>query len=248
MEMHGVSMDYTFDADGESKRTTQYFEILGNRAIYHDGWVAACFHGRLPWIRLQGFEFDGEQERWELYDIRNDFSQAFDLAEKHPEKLSELLEKFDEEARRFGVYPLRDVSSPRAGEFGVPSLLGERTSMTYTPAHELTININRQLFDWVLENLLKNALDAMGGEGSIHIAVSTEGTKVAIDVTDTGSGVPKGKFETIFEPGYSTKRRGWGLGLSLTKRIVEEYHKGKIFVKHSEVGKGTTFRILLPMG
>ena len=123
-----------------------------------------------------------------------------------------------------------------------------KAKMTYTPAHELTININRQLFDWVLENLLKNALDAMGGEGSIHIAVSTEGTKVAIDVTDTGSGVPKGKFETIFEPGYSTKRRGWGLGLSLTKRIVEEYHKGKIFVKHSEVGKGTTFRILLPMG
>lgn len=124
----------------------------------------------------------------------------------------------------------------------------KKAMMSFTPATDVSININRQLFDWVLENLLKNALDAMGGEGSIHIDVSTEGTKVAIDVTDSGSGIPKGKFETIFEPGYSTKRRGWGLGLSLTKRIVEEYHQGKIFVKSSEVGKGTTFRILLPMG
>ncbi len=167
MDLHGVSMDYTFDADGESKRRTQYFEILGNRAIYHEGWVAACFHGRLPWIRLQGFEFDGEQERWELYDIRSDFSQAVDLAEKHPEKLSELLEKFDEEARRFGVYPLRDVSSPRAGEFGVPSLLGERTSMTYTRAHV------RMPESSVLN--LKNASWRMTGEITVSSDTPAEG-------------------------------------------------------------------------
>jgi signal transduction histidine kinase len=106
--------------------------------------------------------------------------------------------------------------------------------------------INNQLFDWVLENLLKNALDAMDGEGSITVEAGSEGNHVWIDVTDSGKGIPKNKFETIFEPGYSTKRRGWGLGLSLTKRIVEEYHNGKIVVKHSEIGKGTTFRITLP--
>lgn len=106
--------------------------------------------------------------------------------------------------------------------------------------------INPQLFDWVLENLIKNAIDAMDGEGSITFQVTDEPQHILIDVADTGKGIEKAKFKTIFEPGFSTKRRGWGLGLSLTKRIVEEYHKGRIFVKHSELGKGTTFRIQLP--
>ena len=110
----------------------------------------------------------------------------------------------------------------------------------------LSFKVNNQLFDWVLENLLKNALDAMDGEGNIDVEVSADNTHVIIDITDSGKGIPKNKFETIFEPGYSTKRRGWGLGLSLTKRIVEEYHKGRIFVKRSELGKGTTFRIQVP--
>jgi signal transduction histidine kinase len=118
--------------------------------------------------------------------------------------------------------------------------------MTVNGNKDEFISINNQLFDWVLENLLKNALDAMDGEGAIDATLSSDNHHVFIDVTDTGKGIPKNKFETIFEPGYSTKRRGWGLGLSLTKRIVEEYHKGKIFVKHSEIGKGTTFRISLP--
>ncbi len=110
----------------------------------------------------------------------------------------------------------------------------------------LQININEQLFDWVLENLLKNALDAMNGEGEIDLEVHADTSQIHIDVSDSGKGIPKNKFETIFEPGFSTKRRGWGLGLSLSKRIVEEYHKGKIFVKSSEIGQGTTFRISLP--
>ncbi len=106
--------------------------------------------------------------------------------------------------------------------------------------------LNYQLFDWVIENLVKNAVDAMAGQGSIIIDILEEEKFVVVDVADTGKGIPKNKFETIFEPGYSTKRRGWGLGLSLTKRIVEEYHRGKIVVKQSEIGKGTTFRITLP--
>jgi arylsulfatase len=135
MPIDGVSMAYTFDGDGPSTRTTQYFEILGNRAIYHDGWVAACFHGRLPWIRLQGYEFDGPQEVWELYDVRTDFSQAVDLAAEYPERLAELQRIFHEEAERHGVYPLRDVASPRHGEYSVPAPLGGLERMTYSTAH-----------------------------------------------------------------------------------------------------------------
>ena len=122
----------------------------------------------------------------------------------------------------------------------------QKVIMTTHCPPDLQFKINRQLFDWVFENLLKNALDAMNGEGKIDVDVTSDGKHVIIDVSDSGKGIPKNKFDTIFEPGYSTKRRGWGLGLSLTKRIVEEYHNGKISVKRSEIDKGTTFRILIP--
>jgi len=105
--------------------------------------------------------------------------------------------------------------------------------------------INRPLFAWVIENICRNAVDAMGGAGRIDMVVSDQNQFAYIDITDTGKGIPKSKFKTIFEPGYTTKKRGWGLGLSLTKRIIENYHDGKIFVKESEQDKGTTFRIVL---
>ncbi len=134
--LHGTSMMYTFDApESESTHTTQYFEILGNRGIYHDGWVASCFHGRVPWIRSQGFAFDGPQERWELYNVREDFSQSVDLAASNPAKLNELLALFDTEAQRYGVYPLRDAGSPRNGEYSVPHSLNGATKVEYTTAH-----------------------------------------------------------------------------------------------------------------
>ena len=108
------------------------------------------------------------------------------------------------------------------------------------------VNINAALFEWVIENLCKNAVDAMnGGPGTISIAVMETGQKVAIDVVDTGKGISKKNIKNVFRPGFTTKKRGWGLGLSLAKRIIEEYHKGRIFVKSSEVGVGTTFRIEL---
>lgn len=132
---HGIPMGYSYADDGPSKRTTQYFEILGNRAIYNDGWIASCFHGRVPWIRMQGFEFDGPQEQWELYDVENDFSQSIDLADKHPDLLKQLIDLFDSEAKRFGVYPLRDAGSRRGGELGVPHALDGLRTMTYTTAH-----------------------------------------------------------------------------------------------------------------
>lgn len=108
------------------------------------------------------------------------------------------------------------------------------------------IRVNPALFEWVVENLLKNALDAIPGEGFIHIHVRDRGREYWIDVQDSGKGIPRNQFKQVFRPGFTTKKRGWGLGLSLTRRIVENYHKGRIFIKHSEVGKGTTFRVVIP--
>jgi signal transduction histidine kinase len=107
-------------------------------------------------------------------------------------------------------------------------------------------NMNRNLFEWVIENICKNAVDAMSGVGELTVVVLLmKGEKIAIDITDTGKGIQKNHLKRVFEPGFSTKKRGWGLGLTLAKRIIENYHNGKIFVKQSEPGKGTTFRIIL---
>ncbi len=111
--------------------------------------------------------------------------------------------------------------------------------------NNIIAKINAPLFEWVLENLCKNAIDAMGSEGKLSVTIIDNNQFVYIDITDTGKGISKKNFKTIFNPGFTTKKRGWGLGLSLTKRIVEEYHKGKIFVKRSEINIGTTFRIVL---
>jgi len=110
---------------------------------------------------------------------------------------------------------------------------------------ELFVPLNVSLFEWVVENLCKNAIDAMDGAGKITLSVKDQGQVVYVDITDSGKGIPKANYKLIFQPGYTTKPRGWGLGLSLVKRIVENYHSGKIFVKSSEVNKGSTFRIVL---
>ena len=110
---------------------------------------------------------------------------------------------------------------------------------------ELIVPLNMALFEWVVENICKNAIDAMDGVGKIEIAVRDQGQVVYVDITDSGKGVPKNNYKVIFQPGYTTKPRGWGLGLSLVKRIIENYHSGKIFVKNSELNKGSTFRIVL---
>lgn len=109
----------------------------------------------------------------------------------------------------------------------------------------IVANISPPLFDWVIENLLKNALDAMEGKGKIDVTLKDESSSIIIDVSDNGKGISKQNISKVFKPGFTTKKRGWGLGLTLTKRIVEQYHRGQIFVKSSEVGKGTTFRIVL---
>ncbi len=110
---------------------------------------------------------------------------------------------------------------------------------------EISARISPPLFDWVIENLLKNALDAMEGKGAITVDIFSDTKMVNIDVTDTGKGISKKNMANVFKPGFTTKKRGWGIGLSLSRRIISQYHKGEIFVRHSELGKGTTFRVVL---
>jgi len=115
---------------------------------------------------------------------------------------------------------------------------------TFSP--DITAKVNVPLFDWVIENICKNAVDAMEGRGSITLQLVLLGkSSIAIDIADTGKGIPKSKMDSVFLPGYTTKKRGWGLGLALAKRIIDNYHRGRLYVKSSEVGKGTTFRIVL---
>jgi signal transduction histidine kinase len=113
----------------------------------------------------------------------------------------------------------------------------------YHPNEPILLPLSRPLFSWVIENICKNALDAMTYEGIIIVEISLLRNEAVIDLSDTGKGIPKRKFKTVFKPGFTTKTRGWGLGLSLSKRIIEQYHNGRIFVLRSEIDNGTTFRI-----
>ena len=133
----------------------------------------------------------------------------------------------------------------------VVSYMDRRTSsqvqmVTHLPNEEVIVKMNASLFEWVVENLCKNAVDAMEGKGTITLTLQEEPGSVVIEVQDTGKGIRKKDIKNVFTPGFTTKKRGWGLGLSLARRIVEEYHRGRIFVKSSELGKGTTFRIEMP--
>lgn len=123
---------------------------------------------------------------------------------------------------------------------------GAKVTFSLNTTNEITVMLSPPLFDWVIENLLKNALDAMDGTGNIKIDVKDEAANIVIDISDTGKGISKKNIAKVFKPGFTTKKRGWGLGLTLTKRIIEHYHKGQIFVLHTEQTLGTTFRIILP--
>ena len=157
-------------------------------------------------------------------------------------------------AERFSK--IGSVSKPTATNLvtvieNVTNYMQKRTSsavqyqLNFNDSKEVHISVVVPLFEWVLENLYKNAVDAMNGKGLIEVTVRDNVQTVYIDVKDTGKGISKSKYKTIFKPGYTTKARGWGLGLSLSKRIIEDYHDGNIFVKSSELNHGTTFRIVL---
>ena len=166
--------------------------------------------------------------------------------EKDVKRLELIADRFS----KIGSLPEPQPSSLNNVISNVVDYIDRRTSsavlmMVNMPNHDVVVRINASLFEWVIENLCKNAVDAMEGKGKIWISVIEDGYDVAIEVADNGKGIRHKDLKSVFKPGFTTKKRGWGLGLSLAKRIVEEYHKGRIFVKESEIGIGTTFRIEL---
>lgn len=171
-----------------------------------------------------------------------------DEMEKDVNRLRTIAERFSKIGSKAELTPvvLNDILDNALAYMRKRTSNKVQITCQYEEETPITVALNQPLFEWVIENLCKNAIDAMEGEGEINVQVSQNNSKVIIDVSDTGKGIPKSKFETVFNPGFTTKKRGWGLGLSLVRRIVEEYHKGKIFVKHSEINVGTTFRITLP--
>ena len=178
------------------------------------------------------------------------------LRENHPEddlipELEQDVKRLQRIAERFskiGSTPELKETDLREVVRNVVRYIERRTShhvniTTSIPEGSLMAEVNAPLFEWVIENLCKNAVDAMQGHGSLKIEAFAERETVVVEVTDTGCGIPPNRFESVFNPGYTTKQRGWGLGLSLARRIIQEYHRGRIFVKSSHIGVGTTFRV-----
>ena len=143
------------------------------------------------------------------------------------------------------ILEIKDISSETQKSYDyLQSRFSKQVAFSFTaPKTPIFVLMNPTLHSWTIENLVKNAIDAMKGRGDLAIEIIQEGNRVHINVSDTGKGIPKNQYKTVFEPGFTTKKRGWGLGLSLTKRIVVEYHKGNIKVLHSEIGKGTTMQV-----
>ncbi len=166
--------------------------------------------------------------------------------EKDIERLQTITDRFS----KIGSVPIlemQDIVSETLSAFEyLQSRFSKQVTFSYnTPKEPILVQMNPTLYSWTIENLVKNAIDAMKGKGTLELQIEQDLHQVKINVKDSGSGIPKKQFKTIFETGFTTKKRGWGLGLSLTKRIVEEYHNGKIKVLQSEIGKGTTFQISL---
>lgn len=187
----------------------------------------------IAWVelmKLKGIEDEG------LAEIKKDI-----------DRLENITDRFS----KIGSAPSLDPINIVDVVYGSLDYLKSRTSKkveykVHVPGNRpIIIALNAHLFSWVIENLVKNAIDAMGGNGKVSISVVEEKKHVIIDVSDTGKGIPKSHFKAVFNPGYTSKKRGWGLGLSLSKRIIRDYHKGKIFVRHSYAGRDTTFRIIL---
>lgn len=160
------------------------------------------------------------------------------------------LERIAERFSKIGSLPEATETSMNEVLEHVIDYMDRRTSSQVEiqrqfPEHDVRVSMNASLFEWVVENLCKNAVDAMEGHGRIVLSLTEDNGRVIVDVSDTGKGIRRKDIKNVFKPGFTTKKRGWGLGLSLAKRIVEEYHNGKIYVKSSEVGRGTTFRIEL---
>ena len=165
---------------------------------------------------------------------------------KDVKRLENITERFSKIGSPARLEPVNIINTTREAAQYMKNRTSKKVSFKILSSDkEVMVPLNTNLFEWVIENICKNAVDAMDGVGSLTIEIEDQPRQVLIDITDTGKGIVASKHKTIFNPGYTSKQRGWGLGLSLSKRIIENYHKGKLFVKRSEINKGTTFRIIL---
>ena len=191
----------------------------------------------MAWLDL--IEDEHGPEDYRVIEMKNDLN-----------RLNTITERFSKIGSSPSLIPysLQDVMTEAIGYMEKRSPSHVQFTNDYLP-ETLTVNLNVPLFEWVMENLCKNAIDAMKGEGKIHVKIDKISSKnmAYIEFSDTGSGIPKNLQKTVFKPGYTSKKRGWGLGLSLCKRIIDNYHSGNIFVKESSPGNGTTFRIELKL-
>lgn len=225
-------MAYTAFSSSRKSEQDQVWVGLAKETAHQLGTPISSL---MAWIELMKEKFHAEEDIL-VAEMENDVKRLEIVADRFSKIGSKpVLEE----------HPVYEVVKDFVDYFRVRVSKNIEFEMSGNP--HLKAGLNIPLFDWVLENLLKNAVNAIDGKGSIKIDIGGNKVKkqVFIDVTDTGKGIPRSKFDTVFQPGYTTRKRGWGLGLSLTKRMIENYHNGQIFVKDSEIGKGTTFRIVL---
>jgi len=182
----------------------------------------------------------------ELLKLKNMDEKMVNEISKDAQRLKTIAERFSKIGSKANLVPTDLENALNNAVTYIRNRSSKKIQIiTQMPEEKMLVFLNEPLFEWVIENLCKNAIDAMDVTGQIHISVIPDAKKCYIDVSDTGKGIPKSLYKAIFRPGFTTKERGWGLGLSLVKRIIEENHQGRIFVKSSELGKGTTFRIVL---
>jgi len=227
-----LMMAYTAFSSSRKSEQNQVWVGLAKETAHQLGTPISSL---MAWIELMKEKFNAEDDPL-IAEMENDVQRLEIVADR----FSKIGSKPQLEEHK--VY---EVVKDFVDYFRVRVSKNISFEMTGNPYLQAGLNV--PLFDWVLENLLKNAVNAIDGKGKIKVDVSGNKIKkqVFIDISDTGKGIPRSKFDTVFQPGYTTRKRGWGLGLSLTKRMIENYHDGQIFVKESEIGKGTTFRIVL---
>lgn len=220
---------YVYRVSNDS-RQNRVWVGLAKETAHQLGTPISSLLGWIEYLRSQGVDSDVVDEMQKdvhhLQKITDRFSKIGSQTELSPANINELV---GESLMYFRRRIPRNVSLDYNGLAMAP----------------VQANVNSALFEWVVENLLKNSLDALQGKGRIEVTIQASQNWINIDVKDTGKGMPKSNFKKVFEPGFTTKTRGWGLGLSLSRRIIEEYHNGKIFVLESEPGRGTTFRVQL---
>lgn len=223
-------ISYIFFSSARKSEQNQVWVGLAKETAHQIGTPLSSMIAWIELLKMEGVKSETITELSQDIDRLNKITDRFSKIGSEPKLKSENIVKV--------VYDSVAYIRSRASRKVNYNIQQQLEQEIYAP-------INLHLFEWVIENVCKNAIDAIGGEGNIDIDIQEEENLVLIDIADNGKGIPKSRFKTIFNPGYTSKKRGWGLGLSLAKRIINEYHKGRIFVKSSVINKGTTFRILL---